>query len=256
MKFNNRDVHISPKAYIGNNVKLGDRSSIYDNVTIGDNCVIANDVTIGEPLSGYYSRSDYENPPTVLGAGSFIRSHSIIYASCTIGSAFATGHHVIIRENSVIGDHCSIGTLSDIEGEVKIGNYCRLHSSVHISQFSCIGDFVFMYPFSVMTNDPYPPSNDIRGASLGDYTQVAVHAVILPGVKVGHNCLVGANSVVSRKIPDYSLATGDPAKVVMDIRKYAAMGKGKLYPWMNRFERGLPWEGIGFNVWMARPVIK
>lgn len=207
---------------------------------------------MGEPLASYYHDADYVNPPTVIGPDSLIRSHAIIYAACTIGACFSTGHRVTIRENSIIGEHCSIGTLSDIQGDVRIGKYCRLHSNVHVSQKCSMGDFVFLYPFSVMTNDPYPPSTDIKGGHIGSYTQVGVHAVILPGIQVGENCLIGANSVVSKRVPDFSLAMGDPIKVVMDIRKYVVMGKGKPYPWMSRFDRGMPWEGIGFDLWIQQ----
>jgi acetyltransferase-like isoleucine patch superfamily enzyme len=115
-----------------------------------------------------------------------------------------------------------------------------------------MGDFVFLYPFSVMTNDPYPPSIDTKGSHIGSYTQVGVHAVILPGIQVGENCLIGANSVVSKRMPDFSLAMGDPVKVVMDIRKYVVMGKGRPYPWMDRFDRGMPWQGIGFDAWIQQ----
>ena len=51
---------------------------------------------------------------------------------------------------------------------------------MHISQTCSLGDFVFMYPYSVMTNYPYPPSKDIKGGHISDYTQVGVHVVILP----------------------------------------------------------------------------
>jgi acetyltransferase-like isoleucine patch superfamily enzyme len=249
MKFNNRNVHISPKSKIGRNVKVGDNSVIYDNVEIGENSIICNDTVIGEPLAAYYQDVGYENHPTVIGPDSLVRSHSIIYAGCRIGAGFSTGHRVTIRENSIIGESCSIGTLSDIQGDVTIGSYCKLHSNVHIAQTCSIENFVFLYPFSVMTNDPYPPSNDIKGGHVGSYTQVGVHAVILAGVQVGENCLIGANSVVSKLVPDFSLAMGDPARVLMDIRKYTVMGKGRPYPWMNRFECGMPWEGMGFDVW-------
>jgi acetyltransferase-like isoleucine patch superfamily enzyme len=252
MKFNGRGVYVSPTARIHPSVRIGDHSTIYDNVEIGEHSVICNDVILGEPTGSYYHDPAYENSPTIIGPDSFIRSHSIIYAGCTIGRAFSCGHRVTIRENTLIKDHCSVGTMTAIEGCVQIGNYSRLHSSVHIAQTCTVGDFVWMYPYSVMTNDPYPPSNDISGGHIGNYTQVAVHAVILPGVRVGENCLIGANSVVGRRIPDFSLATGDPAKVVMDIRKYVVLGKGKLYPWMNRFDRGMPWEGIGYESWMRQ----
>lgn len=249
MKFNNRNVHISDKAVIGDNVRIGDNVTIYDNVLVGDNCVICNDCVIGEPLNDYYHDEHYTNPKTYIGEGSLIRSHSIIYAGCEIGKNFSSGHRVTIRENTVIGDNSSIGTLSDIQGNLKIGSYCRLHSNVHIAQQSTIGDFVFMYPYSVMTNDPYPPSEDIKGGMIGDYSQIGAHAVISPGVKVGSNCLIGAGSLVSRNIPDYSLAKGDPAKIIVDIREYRVMGKGRPYPWMNRFDRGMPWAGIGYEEW-------
>lgn len=249
MKFDRRNIFVHPQVKLGRNVRIGDNSSIYEGVEIGDDSIICNDCVIGEPLAAYYRDPAYTNPRTVIGAGSLIRSHSIIYAGCMIGPGFSSGHRITIRENTTIGEHCSIGTLSDIQGDVRIGKYCRLHSNVHISQTSSIGDFVFLYPFAVMTNDPCPPSEDVHGGHIGSYTQVCVHAVILPGVQVGENCLIGANSVVSRNLPDFSLATGDPAKVVMDLRNYIVMGKGKPYPWMTRFSRGMPWEGVGYEAW-------
>jgi len=252
MKFNGRNVSISPASRIGRNVRIGDNCTIYDHVEIGDDTIICNDSVLGEPLAAYYRDESYQNPPTLIGPGSLVRSHAIIYAGCTIGPRFATGHRVMIRENTHIGESCSIGTMSDIQGNVKIGNYCRLHSNVHIAQSCSIGDFVFLYPFSVMTNDPYPPSIDIKGGHIGHYSQVGVHAVVLPGICVGENCLIGANSVVNKRLPDFSLAMGDPAKIVMDVRKYVALGKGNPYPWMKRFERGMPWEGTGFDTWIQQ----
>jgi acetyltransferase-like isoleucine patch superfamily enzyme len=252
MKFNGRNVHISPVAQIGINVKIGDNTTVYDNVVVGDNSVICNDCVLGEPLAAYYSVSAYDNPPTLIGEGSLIRSHSIIYAGCTIGPGFSSGHRVTIREGTEIGQHCSAGTLCDIQGRVKIGNHSKLHSNVHISQTCTIGSYVFLFPFSVMTNDPIPPCNDVKGGQIGDFSVVGVHAVILPGIRVGQNCLIGANSVVRRSLQDFSLATGDPAKVVMDIRDYAVMGMGKPYPWMQRFKRGMPWEQIGFDAWIQQ----
>ena len=252
MKFNGRNVFISPAAKIGRNVRIGDNSTVYDGVEIGDDAIICNDTVLGEPLNAYYSDPSYKNPPTIIGANSIIRSHSIIYAACNIGARFSSGHRITIRENTTIGVGCSVGTLSDLQGQVKLGNYCRLHSNVHLAQGSSVGDFVFLYPYTVMTNDPYPPSTDIRGGHIGSYTQVGVHAVILPGIRVGENCLIGANTIVNKRVPDFSLAMGDPVKVVMDVRKYVAMGKGNPYPWMKRFDRGMPWEGIGYDVWMQQ----
>lgn len=249
--FNNRNLNISPNTTIGKNVRIGDNSIVFDNVFIEDNVTIAHNCVLGEPLSDYYSNPAYRNPHTIIGSNSLIRSHTIVYAGNRLGENVTTGHSVILRENNMIGHHTVIGTLSDIQGNVKIGHYCRLHSNVHIASHSMIGNFVFIYPFVVMVNDPYPPSNDLKGGSIFDYTVVGAHSLILSGVIIGENCLIGINSVVTKNFPDYSLVRGSPAKLVMDIRNFVVLGKGKVYPWMTRFSRGMPWEKIGYSAWIG-----
>lgn len=249
-KFTGRNVSISPTAKIGVNVKIGDNTIIYDNVVIGDNSIICNDCIIGEPMSDYYSCDMYKNPQTIIGVNSLIRSHTIIYAGNDIGDFFQCGHRVTIREFTKVGTHCSFGTLDDIQGYSIFGNYCRLHSNVHIGQNSKLGDFVFVYPYVIFTNDPTPPSNVCIGPSVGDYTQIATGSVLLPGVKIGKHCLVGAGSVLSRNLEDYSLAIGVPAKQIKDIRDITDRETGEShYPWPFRFSRGMPWEHIGFENW-------
>lgn len=250
MLFNNYNVQISPKASIGRNVRIGDNTVIYDNVVIEDNVTISHDCIIGEPLNEYYSNPEYKNPETIIGSGSLIRSHAIIYAGNRLGEGVQTGHRITLRENNIIGNYTVIGLLSDIQGNARIGDYCRLYSNVVVSSDVVIGNYVFLYPFVVLTNDPYPPSNDLKGGTIGDYSIVGVHSTVLSGVSVGSNCLIGAGSLVTTSIPDYSLAMGNPANIEMDIRKYVVLGKGRMYPWMTRFSRGMPWDGVGFGEWV------
>lgn len=250
MKFNNRNVYVSPKAKLGKNVRIADGATIYDNVVIGDNCVIGNDCVIGEPLSSYYEDENYINPPTVFGSGALIRSHTIIYAGSTFGNDFSTGHRVTIREFTKMGDGCRVGTVSDIQGYAEFGDYCWLHSNVHIGQKSKIGNFVFIYPYVVLTNDPTPPSDTITGPEIGDFSQIAVFSVILPGVKIGSHVLVGAGSVVGKNVEDYALVLGNPAKPVKDVRDIKNRNTGEShYPWPHRFDRGMPWDIENFQEW-------
>lgn len=250
--FTGKGVRISPLAKIGNNVRIGDRTMIYDNVEIGDGTIICNDCVIGEPLNDYYCDIDhYENPKTIIGQSSLIRSHTIIYAGNIMGDCFQTGHRVTVRENTKFGAHCSLGTLDDIQGYSTFGDYCRLHSNVHIGMHSTLGNFVFVYPYVVFTNDPTPPSNVCIGPTVGDFSQIATGSVLLPGVKIGQHCLVGACSSVTKDIPDYQLAIGVPAKVVKDVRGIINRETGEAhYPWPYRFSRNMPWDGLGFDVWL------
>ncbi len=248
MKFNGRNIQVSSKARIGKNVSIGDNTIIYDGVDIGDNSVICNDCILGEPVNDFYYQNSYQNPKLIIGENALIRSHCIVYAGSTIGTNFTSGHRVIIRENTEIGDFCSIGTLSDIQGEVKIGDYCRLHSNVHLAQKTILGHFVFMYPYSIVTNDPHPPSEYLKGSCIGNYSIVGVHSIILPGIKIGENCFIGANSVVNRSIKDYTLVSGEAAQKKMDVRDIITR-KGRYYPWMYQYDKRMPWEGIGFELW-------
>jgi UDP-3-O-[3-hydroxymyristoyl] glucosamine N-acyltransferase len=251
MKFNQRNVQISKSASIGKNVRIGDNTVIYDNVVIGDNTVISNNCIIGEPLATYYQDRKYINPITNIGQNSLIRSHTILYANSEYGCDFSTGHRVTIRENSKFGSHCRVGTLSDIQGFSNFGEHCWLHSNVHIGQGSNIGNFVFIYPYVVFTNDPTPPSDICEGPTVGDYSQIAVYSVLLPGIKIGRHCLIGAGSILGKNVGDYKLALGNPAKVIKDVReiKSRATGQGH-YPWPDRFSRGMPWDGMGFATWL------
>lgn len=250
MKFNNRNVYISSNAKIGRNVKIADGVTIYDNVVIEEDSIICNDCIIGEPSLDYYINENYVNPTTIIKKKSLIRSHNILYAGSNFGVNFSTGHNVTIRENTIFGDNCRVGTLCDIQGYSTFGNNCWLHSNVHIGQKSTIGNFVFLYPYVVFTNDPTPPSNICIGPTVEDYTQVAVSSVLLPGVKIGKHCLIGAGSIVGKDIDDYMLAFGSPAKAIRDVREIKSRETGEPhYPWPYRFERGMPWEGIGFSNW-------
>lgn len=250
MKFNNRNVYISKSAKIGKNVRIGDNVSIYDNVVVDDNVTISNDCIIGEPLQEYYDDDDYINPKTIIGKDSLFRSHSIIYAGSQLGSGFTSGHRVTIREYTIFGKDCRVGTVSDIQGYSTFGNNCWLHSNVHIGQKSTIGNFVFIYPYVVLTNDPTPPSNICIGPIVGDYSQIAVFSVILPGVTIGKHVLIGAGSIVGKDVPDYQLTLGNPAKQIKDVREIKSRETGEShYPWPMRFDRGMPWESIGFDKW-------
>jgi hypothetical protein len=79
---------------------------------------------------------------------------------------------------------------------------------------------------------------------------------VLPGLRVGAHALVGAGSVVTKDVPAFALATGNPAVVVKDVRDIRSRseldGDGQPvphYPWPRRFSRGMPWAGVGFSNW-------
>lgn len=55
---------------------------------------------------------------------------------------------------------------------------------------------------------------------VGDYVYIGIQTIILPGVKIGNNCIIGAGAVVANDIPDNSVAVGVPARVIKSTKEY------------------------------------
>ncbi len=152
-----------------------------------------------------------------IGNKAVIRENSIIYADVKIGDNFKTGHSVLIREKTVIGDEVLIGTNSIIEGDVEIGSFVKLESLVYIPTHTRIGNFVFIGPGAIFTNDKYPlrlrDQYLPKGATLRDNVTIGANSTILPDVEIGEGAFIAAGSVVTKDIPEWSMAVGAPAEI-------------------------------------------
>jgi acetyltransferase-like isoleucine patch superfamily enzyme len=233
---------VSEKATIGENVTIGPFTIIHDNVHVGDNSVIEGYCEIG--VSNHLSDGELLK----IGVGSHVRSHSIFYEGSVFGERLVTGHRVTVREKTVAGKNLQIGTLSDIQGHCIIGDYVRFHSNVHIGQKSSIGNYVWIFPYVVLTNDPHPPSNFLNGVTIGDYAVVATMSVVLPGAKIAEGCLIGAHSSLKGETEANMVYAGSPAKKICPTSKIKLQdGTGSAYPWRSHFTRGYPDDVI--NGW-------
>ena len=155
--------------------------------------------------------------PVVLGPGAVIRSGTTIYADVTAGRDLQTGHNVLIREHSKLGDHVLVGTNAVIEGHVEIGSFVKLESNCFIPTHAVIGSFVFFGPGVILTNDRYPLRRTgeyvPEGPVIEDGVTLGGGSVLCPGVRVGAESFVAAGAVVTRDVPAQSLAIGVPAEV-------------------------------------------
>lgn len=224
----------STKAKIGNNVEIGPSTIIYDNVVIGDNSVIGAFCELG--VANHLSQGS----PLIIGQNANIRSHSIFYEGSTFAEGLTTGHRVTVREKVFAGKNLQIGTLSDLQGHCEIGDYVRFHSNVHIGQKSKIGNFVWIFPYVVLTNDPYPPSDSLVGVTVQDFAAIATMSVILPGATIAEGCLIGAHSTVKGTTEPHSIYVGSPAKNVGSTSKIKLENGEPAYPWTTHFKRGYP----------------
>ena len=235
---------VSDKAIVGANVKIGAYTIIYDNVEIAENTVIEAFCEIG--VSNHLSGGEI----LYIGANSHIRSHSIFYEGSVFLESLVTGHRVTVREKIKAGKNLQIGTLSDLQGHCEIGDYVRFHSNVHIGQKSKIGNYVWIFPYVVLTNDPHPPSDTLLGVTVKDFAVIATMSVILPGAIISRGCLIGAHSSIKGITEEDMIYAGSPAKKICSTTKIKLHDKsGSAYPWRKHFHRGYPEELV--KQWMS-----
>lgn len=146
--------------------------------------------------------------------------HSVI-CDVTVEEGTEIHDHVNLYKCK-IGKKCKIESFVYIEEGVVIGNNVKIKPQVFIPTGVTIEDNVFIGPGVVFTNDKYPRSKGEwklspilvkRGASIG------AGSVILPGITIGQESIVGAGSVVTKTVPAYTVVVGNPSRVLHLVRK-------------------------------------
>lgn len=244
---------VHPSSIVSPDAKLG------DDVEIGPFCIIHANVILGKRVKvGAYCELGITTPlgdgsPLIIGDDSLIRSHSVFYESSSFGYGLTTGHRVTIREKTRAGIGFQIGTLSEIQGDCKIGDYVRFQSNVFVGKTTTIGNFVWILPYVVLTNDPTPPSNVMVGCTIEDFTCIAAASVVLPGLNIGEHSLVAAHACVTKNVSPGKVVAGVPARVVGEAKniKLRDGSGGAAYPWVRHFKRGYPESVIAdWTKWM------
>ncbi|KAA3662893.1 MAG: N-acetyltransferase [Calditrichaeota bacterium] len=153
-----------------------------------------------------------------IGDNCYIRSHTVIYAGTKIGSHFQTGHSVQIREKCVIGDNVSIGSKTVLEHQVVIEDDVRIHTQAFIPEFTVIKKGAWIGPNVVLTNADFPLGREVKerlqGPVIEENVIIGANSTILPGVRLGAGCLVGAGSVVTRDVAPDVVVIGNPARKI------------------------------------------
>jgi acetyltransferase-like isoleucine patch superfamily enzyme len=111
------------------------------------------------------------------------------------------------RQGAVIGSDCLIFTMefSTEPYLIEIGDHVVIHSG---TQLITHDGAVWLF------RDKFPDITVFGQIRIGSNTFIGINCIILPSCQIGSNCIIGAGSVVRGKIPDNSVVTGNPAKIV------------------------------------------
>lgn len=238
--------YVDPLAKIADEVEIGAFSIVHANVVLGRGCKVGAYCELG--IESTLSNGS----PLIIENDSLIRSHSVFYESSHFGARLVTGHRVTVREHTMAGKNLQLGTLCDIQGDCVIGDYVRFHSNVHIGKMSRIGNFVWIFPYVVLTNDPHPPSNILKGVTVEDFAVIATMSVILPGVRIGKGALIAAFASLKADAEPGMLYMGSPAEKVCSASKIRLQDgtRRPAYPWISHFSRGYPEDIV--NEWVSK----
>ena len=227
---------VNKSVILESGIEIGPYTIIHRGVKIGKGTRIGSHCEIG--IQSELARSTELS----IAENSIIRSHSVFYSGSSFGANLVTGHRVTIRENTKAGLNFQVGTLSDLQGDCEIGDYVRFHSNVHIGKGAKICNFVWIYPYVVLTNDPHPPSETRNGVEVKDFAVIATMSTVLPGVIIHEGAFVGAHSLVNRNVLPDTLVAGVPAKLIgpTSMIKLSGSEGDPAYPWRKHFHRGYP----------------
>lgn len=182
------------------------RSQAYKKVlgSIGESCFIERNVRFIVPQRIFLGNRVYIGENVRLDA-------------CFTTSQIRIGNDVSIHEYSTL--KAGIGKIIVHEG-VTIAGFVGLggDGGLEIGKNSIIANHVELITGNYVFDDPSIPIKRqgvrLGRIEIGEDVWLGVHTIVLPGVRIGDGAVVGAGSVVTKGIPSYSVALGNPAKVI------------------------------------------
>lgn len=137
-----------------------------------------------------------------------IGAHTMLGPNITLSAGMVPGQQCLSDRVVSIGDRCLIGKGSGIVG----------HFSIEIGDDVWTGHHVYItdqnHDYRDVTLPISRQSMPERAVRIGDGSWLGHGTIVLPGATIGRHVVVGANSVVTGDLPDFSVAVGVPARVV------------------------------------------
>lgn len=119
-----------------------------------------------------------------------IHPEAVLTERCQLNSGIAVMAGAVINPGARIGCNVVLNTSCSVDHDCVVADHAQLCPGVHLG----------------------------GNVTVGELTMIGTGVSVIPGVQIGVGCEVGAGAVVTRDIPDNSLAVGVPAKVVSQVQ--------------------------------------
>jgi len=155
------------------------------------------------------------NPKIQTNQDVYIHPSAFVEDNVKLASGVKIWHFCHVRKGAKIGEGVTLGKGVFIDAEVEIGKYSKVQNGISIYSGVHVGDFCFLGPHAIFTNDPTPRSYVKTWDKVSTYIKTGASmgagSIIRCGVTLGEFSLVGAGSVVTRDILPFHLYYGLPA---------------------------------------------
>jgi acetyltransferase-like isoleucine patch superfamily enzyme len=206
---------------------IGAFAVVHGGTRVGADTYLGHRATVGEPEYGYALRHVYQGAgdSTVIGSRVVVRAGATVYAGGSIGDDTTIGHNTLLRTNVKVGSATQLAANLTVERGTSIGDGVRCSPGSHLTADTVVADRVFLGAGVRTINDkeliwrapdrepPLSPPRFEYGCKIG------TGAVVLAGVTVGANALVGAGSVVTRDVAANTIVYGVPAKMLGEVTR-------------------------------------
>lgn len=148
----------------------------------------------------------------------YYKHATAVVESDAIGDGSRLWHFVHVRKSASIGRDCMIGKSSYIDRDVTIGDRVKIQNFVSVYRGVQMDDDVFVGPSVTFTNDLHPRAfawntERLRATHVKKGASIGANSTIICGISIGAYAMIGAGSVVTRDVPPFGLAYGNPARL-------------------------------------------
>lgn len=204
---------VDKNAEIGKNVKIGNYTQISGNVVIEDDVIIGDGCKIGfcdsvnerirVSQNKYFKKFLVAEKKCTIKKGSIIYDGSTIFNKVIVGEGSNIGNLAFIRSNCRLERGVTIGFSVSISPFVEIGEGSIILNYSAIGSSTKIGKRVFISPGVMLAENKHMLANDYRnrkGPTIEDYVRIGALCTVI-SCKIGKFSVIGANSVVTKDVP-------------------------------------------------------
>lgn len=211
---------------VGRSAVIGAFAIVHGGTTLAEHARVEEQAIVGKPELGYAVGRTYPGAGglTMIGGGAVIRSGAVVYADVHVGVQTVVGHHTLLRTSVRVGAQTQLGHHLVVERDTHIGDDVRCSPGSHITSSTVLADRVFLGAGVRTINDKTLTWRDpnrephLIAPQFGTAAKVGSGSIIMAGVRIGEDSLVGAGSLVTHDIPPGAIAYGHPARVQGRVR--------------------------------------